>query len=115
MSVTEYCMDPDANLIFDEESLQAAIDMYNDRVVSEKHMVRKKLSPAEAININRNCFWHLILCRFTENPTTLFRDVLKYFTPFGKKNFQIDYRMEFVCLEIVSAYYLSCIWKKKLS
>ena len=115
MSVTEYCMDPDANLIFDEESLQAAIDMYNDRVVSEKHMVRKKLNPAEAININRNCFWHLILCRFTENPTTLFRDVLKYFTPFGKKNFQIDNRMEFVCLEIVSAYYLSCIWKKKLS
>ena len=51
MSVTEYCMDPDANLIFDEESLQAAIDMYNDRVVSEKHMVRKKLNPAEAINI----------------------------------------------------------------
>ena len=46
MSVTEYCMDPDANLIFDEESLQAAIDMYNDRVVSEKHMVRKKFSPA---------------------------------------------------------------------
>ena len=45
MSVTEYCMDPDANLLFDEESLQTAIDMYNDRVVSEKHMVRKKLSP----------------------------------------------------------------------
>ena len=85
MSVTEYCMDPDANLIFDEESLQTAIDMYNDRVVSEKHMVRKKLNPAEAININGNCFWHLILCRFAENPTTLFRAVLKYFTPFGEK------------------------------
>ena len=39
MSVAEYCMDPDANIIFDEESLQTAIDMYNDRVVSEKHMV----------------------------------------------------------------------------
>ena len=47
-------MDPDANLIFDEESLQTAIDMYNDRVVSEKHMVRKKLNPAEAINIIGN-------------------------------------------------------------
>ena len=39
MSVSEYCMDPDANIIFDDESLQTAIDMYNDRVVSEKHMV----------------------------------------------------------------------------
>ena len=39
-SVTaEYCMDPDASIISDEESLQTAIDMYNDRVVSEKHMV----------------------------------------------------------------------------
>ena len=51
MSVTEYCMDPDANIIFDEESLQAAIDMYNDRVVSEKHMVGKSLAQS-AININ---------------------------------------------------------------
>ena len=85
MSVTEYCMEPGANLIFDEESLQTAIDMYNDRVVSEKHMVRKKFNPHPAININGNCFWHLILCRFAENPTTLFRAVLKYFTPFGEK------------------------------
>ena len=55
MSVTEYCMDPDANIIFDEESLQAAIDMYNDRVVSEKHMVGKSLAQS-AININGKCF-----------------------------------------------------------
>ena len=78
----------------------------------------EKVEPtAEAININGNCFWHLILCRFAENPTTLFRDVLKYFTPFGKKKLSNrgDNQMEFVCLEIVSTYYLSCIWKKKLS
>ena len=44
-SVTaEYCMDPDASIISDEESLQTAIDMYNDRVVSEKHMVGRELS-----------------------------------------------------------------------
>ena len=46
MSVAEYCMDPDANIIFDEESLQTAIDMYNDRVVREKHMVGRELSPS---------------------------------------------------------------------
>ena len=43
MNATEYCLDPDANFIFDEESLQAAIDMYNDRVVSQKHMVGRIL------------------------------------------------------------------------
>ena len=43
MNTTEYCLDPDANFIFDEESLQAAIDMYNDRVVSQKHMVGRIL------------------------------------------------------------------------
>ena len=46
MNVTEYGVDPDANLLFDDESLQAAVDMYNHIVISEKHRVGKKSSPA---------------------------------------------------------------------
>ena len=58
------------------------------------------------------------ICRFTENPAISFRDVLKSFTPFGEiaiECFKRDNHREFVCLEIVSAYYQSCIWKKKLN
>ena len=89
MSVTEYCMDPDANIILDEESLQTAIDMYNDRVVSEKHMVGRELSPTG----NQYHQWRLFLtifniCRFIENPAISFRDVLNSFTPFGEKAFE---------------------------
>ena len=116
-SVTaEYCMDPDASIISDEESLQTAIDMYNDRVVSEKHMVGRELSNQYH---QRRLFLTIFnICRFTENRVISFRDVLKSFTPFGEKAiecFKRDNHREFVCLEIVSAYYQSCIWKKKLN
>ena len=56
MNVAEYCMDPDANIIFDEESLQTAIDMYNDRVVSEKHMVGEKVEPSRQSIAMENVF-----------------------------------------------------------
>ena len=74
MNATEYCLDPDANFIFDEESLQAAIDMYNDRVVSQKHMVGRILIE-QLLLIDKSYFEKKNFCRFIENPITIYLDV----------------------------------------